>query len=181
MIKKAKSFRSPSSPRLPPPPLGLRRTGRRTSWQEKLKDSKGLPKVSKITGKLSKRWGTGTVAIPAPIEVDAMMKKVPRGKVTTINQIRQAVAKKHRATIGCPITTGIFAWISAHAAEEARAQGKKKITPWWRTLKSEGELNEKYPGGVAWQSKCLKKEGQTIVKKGKKYLVRDFEKCLVKS
>lgn len=170
MTKKAKSLRSPSSPRL-----------RRTSWQEKLKDSKGLPKVSRITGKLSKRWGTGTVAIPTPIEVDAMMKRVPRGKVTTINQIRQAVAKKHRATIGCPITTGIFAWISAHVAEEARAQGKKKITPYWRTLKSEGELNEKYPGGVFSQSKCLKKEGQIIVKKGKKYLVSDFEKYLVKS
>lgn len=149
-------------------------------WQEKLADNKGLPKVVKIAGKMSKRWGTGTVAIPAPKEVDEIMKKVPKGKLITINQIRQIVAKKHRATIGCPITSGIFAWISAHAAEEARAQGKKKITPWWRTLKSEGELNEKYPGGVAWQAKCLKKEGQTIVKKGKKHLVSDFEKHLVK-
>jgi hypothetical protein len=28
-----------------------------------------LPKVVKITGKMSKKWGTGTVVIPAPREV----------------------------------------------------------------------------------------------------------------
>jgi hypothetical protein len=70
------------------------------SWQEKLADSKGLPKVVEITGKMSTRWGTGTVCIPAPIEVDEIMRMVPRGKLITINQIRQVVAKRHGATIG---------------------------------------------------------------------------------
>jgi len=129
---------------------------------------------------MSKRWGTGTVVIPAPMEVDELMSKVPKGKVTTINQIREKLAKKHGATIGCPITTGIFAWITAHAAEEARAEGKKNITPYWRTLKSGGELNEKYPGGVKAQEKLLKKEGHKIVQKGKKYIVLDFENQLAK-
>ncbi len=73
---------------------------RRKSWQEKLEDSKDLPKVVEITGKMSTRWGTGTVCIPAPIEVDEIMKKVPRGKLITINQIREIVAKRHGATIG---------------------------------------------------------------------------------
>jgi len=90
---------------------------KKKSWIEKLKDDKGLPKVEKITEKMSKKWGTGTVAIPAPIEVDAIMKGVPKGKLVTINEIRAALAKKHGATIGCPITTGIFAWIAANAAE----------------------------------------------------------------
>ena len=72
----------------------------RKSWQEKLADSKDLPKVVEITGKMSTRWGTGTVCIPAPREVDEIMKKVPRGKLITINQIRQVVAKRHGATIG---------------------------------------------------------------------------------
>lgn len=96
---------------------------RKKSWGEKLADSKDLPKVAKITGKMSKRWGTGTVVIPAPIEVDAIMKKVPKGKLITLNEIRAKLAKKHGATIGCPITTGIFAWIAAHAAGE-RAAGR---------------------------------------------------------
>lgn len=41
---------------------------RQKSWQEKLEDNKGLPKVEKITEKMSKRWGSGTVVIPAPKE-----------------------------------------------------------------------------------------------------------------
>ena len=154
----------------------------RKSWQEKLEDSKDLPKVEKITGKMSKRWGTGTVVIPAPKEVDEIMKKVPRGKLITINQIRTVLARKHGATIGCPITTGIFAWVAAHAAAEAAAEGKRNITPYWRTLKSEGEINEKYPGGVEAQSARLKEEGHIIeLGKGKKPpKVKDFEKYLVK-
>ncbi len=151
----------------------------RKTWQEKLADSKDLPKVVEITGKMSKRWGTGTLVIPAPIEVDEIMKKVPEGKVITINHIREIVAQKHGATIGCPLTTGIFANIAAHAAEEAAAEGKKNITPYWRTLKSKGELNEKYPGGVDAQVAHLKEEGHTIDSGKKPPRVKDFEKALV--
>jgi len=151
----------------------------RKSWREKLADSKDLPKVERISEKMSKRWGAGTVVIPAPKEVDEIMKKVPEGKLITINQIREILARKHGATIGCPITTGIFAWIAAHAAEEAAAEGEENITPYWRTLKAGGVINEKYPGGAEEQKKLLEKEGHRVVKKGKKYVVVDFEKYLV--
>ncbi len=70
------------------------------SWQEKLADSKDLPRVVEITPDMSQRWGTGTVCIPAPMEVNEIMKKVPRGKLITINQIRELVAKRHGATMG---------------------------------------------------------------------------------
>lgn len=149
-------------------------------WVKKLRDSKGLPKVEKISKKLSKRWGTGTVAIPAPIEVDEMMRRVPKSKLITIGEIRQALAKKHKATIGCPLTTGIFACIAARAAEQERNKGKKRITPYWRTLKTGGLLNEKYPGGTESQKKLLEKEGHKVIKKGKKYFVVDYEKSLVR-
>lgn len=150
------------------------------TWQEKLLDSKDLPKVVNIEGKLTKKWGTGTVVIPAPIEVDNIMKKVPKGKLITINEIRAILAKKHSASIGCPITTGIFAWISAHASYEKLLEGKKKITPYWRTLKSKGELNLKYPGALEEIIKLLESEGHKVLKKGNKYFVQDFEKKLVK-
>jgi alkylated DNA nucleotide flippase Atl1 len=153
---------------------------KKKSWTEKLADSKDLPKVEKITDKMSNRWGTGTVVIPAPMEVDEMMRKVPEGKLATINEIREALAKKHRATIGCPMTTGIFAWIAAHAAEEQRQEGKKDITPYWRTLKTGGVINTKYPGGVEGQKKLLEREGHKVVQKGKKYIVTDYEKKLRK-
>jgi 6-O-methylguanine DNA methyltransferase, DNA binding domain len=134
----------------------------RKSWREKLADSKGLPKVGKVTGRMTKRWGTGTMVVPAPIEVDELMRRVPKGRVTTINELREALARKHRVDFACPITTGIFVWIAAHAAAEAAAEGKKRITPWWRTLKSGGELNVKYPGGAEAQAARLRAEGVEI-------------------
>ncbi len=154
--------------------------GQRKSRQEKLADDKDLPKVEKITDKMSKRWGTGTVVIPAPKEVDEIMRKIPKGKLITINDIRSTLARKHGATIGCPITTGIFAWVAAHAAEERAAEGKKDITPYWRTLKTGGIVNEKYPGGLEAQKKLLEKEGHKVIQKGKNYVVVEFEKCLAK-
>ena len=124
---------------------------------------------------MSKRWGEGTFVIPAPIEVDEIMRKVPKAKITTIDAIRKQLALKHGATIACPITTGIFAWIAAHAAEEAAAQGKKKITPYWRTLKTGGELNPKYPGGIEAVEKSLRAEGHSLLRKGKRTFVADFK------
>jgi alkylated DNA nucleotide flippase Atl1 len=155
--------------------------GKKTSWQEKLANSKDLPRIEKIDEKKSKRWGTGTYVIPAPIEVDAIMRKVPKGKVITINEIRQILAKKHKATIGCPITTGIFSWIAANAADEMERQGKKRITPYWRTLKTGGILNEKYPGGLENLKMRLEAEGHKVIQKGrsKHFMVENFEKSLV--
>lgn len=153
---------------------------KRKSWREKLADSKGLPRVEKITPRMSARWGEGTVVIPAPVEVDELMRRIPRGRLTTVNEIRAALAEKHHATIGCPLTTGIFAWMAAHAANEAREAGEKVITPYWRTLKGRGELNPKYPGGIPEVSKLLEAEGHRLVKRGAKHFVVDFEKSLIK-
>src|SRR5438093_4539712 len=99
------------------------------SWSEKLADDKGLPRVSQVAGKTSNRWGEGTMVIPAPREVDALMKQVPRGRVVTINELRAALARKHKVHFACPMTTGIFSWIAAHAAAEDEAEGKKRVTP----------------------------------------------------
>ena len=148
------------------------------SWREKLADDKDLPKVCEVTGKLSKRWGEGTFVIPAPREVDALMRQVPRGRVVTINELRAALARKHKTNFACPITTGIFSWIAAHAAAEDEAGGKKRVTPFWRTLKTDGEVNPKYPGGVTVLAKRLHAEGHKTICKGRRTLVSDFEKRL---
>jgi hypothetical protein len=152
---------------------------KKRSWREKLADSKDFPKVAEIDCTKSQRWGQGTFVIPAPIEVDAAMNKVRRGKLTTIDAIRKALALKHGATIACPITTGIFAWIAAYAADEAETEGRARVTPYWRTLKSGGELNPKYPGGVRNLRQRLAAEGHRVVKKGKRYFVADYELAVV--
>jgi len=148
------------------------------SWREKLADNKGFPKVFKIDRTKSKRWGSGTFVIPAPMEVDELMRRVPKGRLTTIDELRKTLARRHGATIACPITTGIFAWIAAHAAAAAAAEGRKGTTPFWRTLKSTGELNPKYPGGVAELKRKLSGEGHTIIRKGKRFFAENFQKRL---
>lgn len=148
------------------------------SWREKLADDKGLPKVCPVTGRMSTRWGTGRMVIPAPREVDALMKQVPKRKLVTINELRAALAQQHQADFACPITTGIFSWIAAHAAAEAAAEGAKRITPYWRTLKTGGEVNPKYPGGAAAVARRLRAEGHRLVAKGKRLIVADYEQKL---
>lgn len=148
------------------------------SWQEKLADNKGFPKVSAIDCSKSQRWGAGTFVIPAPSEVDAIMRQVPKGKLLTIDDIRKHLAKRHGTTIACPITTGIFAWIAAHAAAEAAAEGRRQTTPYWRTLKTKGEINPKYPGGIPNIKKLLKAEGHRVVQRGKRFFVEDYQRCI---
>ena len=148
------------------------------SWREKLLNAKGLPKVGEVTGKMTKRWGAGTMVIPAPTEVDALMKQVPKGRLVTINELRAALAAKHKANFACPMTTGIFSWIAAHAADEAAKDGAKRITPYWRTLKTGGEVNPKYPGGPKALARQLRAEGHSLIHKGKRILVADYQKAL---
>ncbi|MCA9258185.1 MAG: MGMT family protein [Planctomycetales bacterium] len=152
---------------------------RRKTWQEKLADDKGLPRVAEIEGKLRKRWGEGTVVIPAPRQVDEAMKSIRKGKLTTIAHLREALATSAGATMACPITTGIFAWIAAHAAAEAESEGRRRITPYWRTLKTGGEINLKYPGGIIESRRRLEAEGHVVVQRGKKWFVVDYERVAV--
>jgi len=118
--------------------------------------------------------------MPSPLEVNSLMKKVSKGKLTTINQLRGILAKKYKTTTACPIVTGIFVIIAARAAAEELKEGKKRVTPYWRTIKSNGIINEKYPGGIAAQKKILKQEGHTILSKGKNYIVENYQNKLLK-
>jgi hypothetical protein len=153
-------------------------SARKKTWREKLEEDRGLPRVLGPDEVKNKKWGSGTCVIPAPREVDELMRTVPRGKLTTIDELRKALAAKHRTAIACPITTGIFAWIAANAAAEAQAEGRTRTTPFWRTLKSGGELNPKYPGGIAHLKRELQGEGHRIQQRGKRFFVLDFERRL---
>lgn len=165
----------PAPERSPRPP----RRGKKT-WREKLADDKDLPKVVVLGKDQAARLGGKTCALPAPREIDALMRRVPRGKLTTIHELRQAVARDQGAEIGCPITTGIFSWIAAQAAAEAEAAGATDATPYWRTLKAKGELNPKYPGGIPDLAARLEAEGHVIVQKRNRYFVQNFERSLAR-
>jgi hypothetical protein len=151
----------------------------RGTWREKL-EKEQEPRVVDTPPKMQQRFGAGKLLIPTPALVDALMQKAPPGKLITINQIRERLARDFNVDSTCPLTTGIFVRISAEAAEEYLQMGMKEITPYWRIVKNDGSLNEKFPGGVEAQAKRLRQEGHTIEPaRGKKPpKVKDFEKYL---
>ncbi|MBO3832241.1 MAG: MGMT family protein [Candidatus Brockarchaeota archaeon] len=159
---------------------------RRKSWREKLADKKGLPKTLRLeksfpcynaVHKMGAEVGDKVVLVN-PSEVVEVMKKVQKGKLITIVEICRKIARKHRVKACCTLTTGIFITIAANAAEEAAREGGDLGIPYWRTLKAGGFLNEKYPSGAENHEKLLEKEGFKIIRKGRKFAVKDYEKYL---
>jgi alkylated DNA nucleotide flippase Atl1 len=144
---------------------------RKKTFREKLQDDKGFPRVERLTGGMRRRFGAGTILLPAPSEVEELMRRVPKGKVVTINEIRETLASRHGATMACPIVTGILARLVAGAAGEDEAAGRKRVTPYWRTLKAGGELNPKYPGGLEGQRRHLEAEGHRVRSRGARLFV----------
>ncbi len=104
-----------------------------TTWWEKLEKDQ----VVKVPAKMQKRFGTGTILIAWPLDVDGLIRKIPRGK--------------------------------------------KRVTPYWRVVRTDGGLNEKLPGGAKEQARRLREEGHGILpSKGKKAVkVREFDQVLV--
>ncbi len=154
----------------------------RKSWRDKLENPhEGLPKVVEGPEKWKKRFGGTRVLVPTPLLVDKVIRTVKKGKLITVNQIREKLAKEFKADSTCQITTGIFIRICSEVAEEDLKAGKKHVTPYWRVLKSDGSLNPKYPGGIDAQAKYLKSEGHEIVtsKSSKPPKVKGYENILV--
>jgi hypothetical protein len=139
----------------------------RKSWREKM-DNPNLPKIVPVFPRMQARLGKVDMLVPSPREVEACMRAVPEGQITTVTRIRDFLARKYAVPVTCPLTTGIFVRIAAEAAEEDLSAGRVEITPYWRVVKDDGSLYDKFPGGVERQGERLKAEGHRIVagKKG---------------
>lgn len=144
-----------------------------------LHDSKDMPKFQTITDEKSiEKYGGNRMYFAPPIDYDAVMKQIPYGKVMTVGKIRDYFARKSGADFTEPITAGIFVSIAAWASYQRNG---KDETPYWRTLKANGELNAKYPGGIEAQKEKLESEGHVIIQRGRKnirYFVKDYELSL---
>ena len=143
-----------------------------------LHDSKDMPKFQTITDEKSiQKYGGSRMYFAPPIAYDEIKKRVPFGSVTTVGKIREYFAKSSGADFTKPVTAGIFVSIAAWASH----QRSEDQTPYWKTLKTNGELNEKYPDGVKAQKAMLEAEGHTVLQKGRtkiRYYVKDYEKVL---
>jgi alkylated DNA nucleotide flippase Atl1 len=133
----------------------------RKSWREKME---GAPdaKLVTIPPKMQKRFGKGKMPIPKPLDVDALIRKVPLGKVVTQAQLREKLARAAGADVACPITTGIFVRIVAEAAAEYLRAGKSRVTPYWRVVRDDGRFLKKLLGGPVEQARHLEAEGHRI-------------------
>ena len=153
----------------------------RKTWRQKLEEEHPAHgKIVEVPQKMQKRFGIGKMLIARPLDVDALIRKVKKGKLVTVTQIMGKLAKDAHASCACPMTTGIFLRIVAEVAEEDLKNGKTEVTPYWRVLKSDGSLNIKFPGGVQAQATRLEKEGHLIDLESCKKLPRvmNFEQSL---
>ncbi len=143
-----------------------------------LHERRDMPRIQTITDAASiKKYGGDRMYFAPPVDYDEVMRRVPFGKLTTVGEIREYFARCSGADFTEPITAGVFVSIAAWAS----FQRESDKTPYWRTLKANGELNPKYPGGVGEQKALLEREGHTVVQKGRKnikYYVKDYEKAL---
>jgi alkylated DNA nucleotide flippase Atl1 len=129
----------------------------RKTWREKLEITKER-KIVDVPTHLKRQWGEGKLLIPTPLDVDAVIRKIPEGRVMTIGELRKELAQQFGADTTCPLCTGMFIRIAAEASEE---RGRDK-TPYWRVISDNGKLNPKLPGGVEAQSAALRREGHVI-------------------
>ena len=60
------------------------------SWREKLEKPQ-QPKLVQIPPKMS-RFGKGIMLIPTPMLVDELVRRVPKGKLVTVSEIRRKLA-----------------------------------------------------------------------------------------
>lgn len=149
----------------------------RIPWRDKLEKPQE-PKLVKISPRMA-RFGKGTMLIPTPKLVNQLLRRIPKGKLVTVGEIRKRLAMDFAADVTCPLTTGIFVRIVAEAAEEDRANGRQRVAPYWRVIKDDGSLNSKFPGGEQLQAQHLRREGFSVAHTGKRTVVKDFEKRLV--
>lgn len=156
------------------------------TWQEKMMDKPGVPKTIELqrgfpcynaVHKMGAEAGDDIVLVNAR-EVEKLMKKVPTGKLVTLLEICRHLAKQYQVKGCCTLTAGIFTMTAANAAEERKNEPGPDFVPYWRTLKSGGELNAKYPGGIEGHAALLEGEGFAIIRRGKKAFVKDYQDYL---
>ena len=124
-------------------------------------------KVEELAEAKGASYPPGRMLVSSPLELDAVIRRIPEGRVLTVGALRDNLARNHRADYTCPMTTGIFLRIVAEAAEEERPALGGRIAPYWRVVHDDGSLLDKLPGGVEAQARRLTDEGVDVLFLGK--------------
>ncbi len=105
------------------------------SWAEKLNSSRPhevKPAPINIAGMKAGQ----IMLVPSAKIVDDFIRSIPKGSSIDVKTLRRKLARKYRAEVTCPITTGFHLKTVAEAAFEALEKGAKvnTIAPIWRVL-----------------------------------------------
>src|SRR5205085_9935698 len=72
----------------------------RIPWREKLTRQQEA-KIVAIPPRMQARFGKGRMVIPKPLDVDALIRRVPKGKMATVLQLRKELAKRSNGDVAC--------------------------------------------------------------------------------
>jgi hypothetical protein len=130
------------------------------SWTEKLQSSRPhevKPAPMDIAGMKKGE----IMLVPSPAIVAKFIGGIPRGSSMDVQTFRRKLARRYKAEVTCPITTGFHLRTVAEAALEDRAKGTPlaKITPFWRVLDAESPTAAKLSCGKAFVAKMRRQEG----------------------
>jgi hypothetical protein len=147
------------------------------TFREKV-DKPAEPQRVQIPDTMHKRFGSGSMIIATPKLIEYLIQDIPERQIILVSQLMDHLAQAFQTNTTCPMTTGIFLNLVAKATEEDRANGHTNLVPYWRVLKTKGELNPKYPGGMENQADKLREEGHEIDDSRKVWRVVDYEEVI---
>jgi hypothetical protein len=136
----------------------------RKPWAEKLRPAMAVETVPDPNG-------PGGLLLPTPMAVAGAIRKIRKGALLSVSELRERLAREHGAARTCPLMTGIFFNIVAGATEDDLAAGRKPLAPYWRLVRDDRTLSPKTPAGPARQAELLAREGHRVDRVGARWIV----------
>lgn len=129
-------------------------------------------KIEVIPKTMEKFFGcSGKMVKPSPETVKSVVRKIRKGKLVTLNQLREKIAKDFSVQTACPASTTKSLQILSKEDDSIC---------YWRVIKQKGELIAQFPNGVKGHAVLLEKEGFEIDLSKKTPVVMGYETKLSK-
>jgi alkylated DNA nucleotide flippase Atl1 len=134
--------------------------------------------IVQIAPQLERFFGTsGRMLKPCAATVAALVAQIPSGRVVTSDVLRRKLADQFGVEVACPYDTKMaLLKISNDSSLNQSGSNQSGLNiPYWRVIKTNGELNHQYHGGLEAQMALLQSEGFTVDDSGKKPRIKPFK------
>ncbi|MEZ5997529.1 MAG: hypothetical protein R3B98_02410 [Hyphomonas sp.] len=132
----------------------------RKSWTEKL-NSGAHREVKAAPSDFADIKAGQMMLLTTAKDVEAFVKRIPKGREVDIRGLRGGLAKDAGADIACPVVTGICLRIVAEYTGEQLEAGvpAAKVPPVWRAMPAKAPIWKKLENGAEAFRKLRKAEG----------------------